>query len=75
MNFLLNVTWLSDSVCMHVTFLATYHLVVEWICWWNLFCILTGDEFQKAYLEEWHRVDDGQMRPLQGQFTNDSQHY
>ena len=36
--------------------------MTEWICRWKPFWIPIGDTFQKAYLEEWQRVDDGQKR-------------
>ena len=35
-------------------------LMTEWICRWKPFWIPTSDTFQKAYLEEWQRVDDVQ---------------
>ena len=42
--------------------LPLFILMTEWICGWKPFWILAGDTFQKAYLEEWQRVDDGQKR-------------
>ena len=33
--------------------------LTSWVCQWKLFWIPVGDTFQKAYLEEWQRVDDG----------------
>ena len=35
-------------------------LMTEWVCRWKPLCIPRGDTFQKAYLQEWERVDDGQ---------------
>ena len=35
-------------------------LMTEWICRWKPFWIPTGGTFQKAFLEEWQRVDDCQ---------------
>ena len=73
MNFLLNETWLSDSVCTHVT-LEAFLLVsfcpssrptitmAEWICRRKPFWIPVGDTFQKPSLEEWQLVDDGSKR-------------
>ena len=34
--------------------------MTEWVCRWKPCWILTGDTFQKAYLEVWQRVKDGQ---------------
>ena len=34
--------------------------MTEWVCRWKPFWIPSGDTFQKASLEEWKRVDDGQ---------------
>ena len=31
------------------------------VCQWKPFWIPIGDTFQKAYLEEWQRVDDGSI--------------
>ena len=33
--------------------------MTSWVCQWKLFWIPVGDTLQKAYLEEWQRVDDG----------------
>ena len=63
MNFLLNVTWFSESVCTHVTLRALslslfeQHchfvlLMMEWVCRWKLCWILFGDTFPKAYFED-----------------------
>ena len=54
MIFLLNDTWLSDSVHIHVTLQIFFHgaLMAEWICRKKPFWILSEDSIQKAYLEE-----------------------
>ena len=39
-------------------------LVTEWVCRWKTFWIPSGDTFQKAYLEEWQRVNDEQSHDL-----------
>ena len=33
--------------------------MTSWVCQWKPFWIPVGDTIQKAYLEEWQRVDDG----------------
>ena len=33
--------------------------MTSWVCQWTPIWIPVGDTFQKAYLEEWQRVDDG----------------
>ena len=38
--------------------------MTEWVCRWKPFGIPTSDTFQKAFLEEWQRVDDGRKRDL-----------
>ena len=41
--------------------------MTEWVCRWNPFWIPSGDTFQKAYLEEWERVNDEQSHaPCEG---------
>ena len=35
--------------------------MTSWICQRKPFWIPVGDTFQKAYLEEWQRVDDGSI--------------
>ena len=37
-------------------------LMTGWVCQWKPFLVPVGDACQKAYLEEWQRVDDGSMR-------------
>ena len=36
--------------------------MAEWMSRWKRFWIPIGDTFQKAYLDEWHLVDDGSKR-------------
>ena len=36
--------------------------MTDWTCRWKPFWIPTGDTFQKAYLEEWQRIDNEQRR-------------
>ena len=50
MNFLLSVTWFSDSVCTHTTLYEFLHVA---LC-------PSSRPIHKAYLEEWQRVDDEQ---------------
>ena len=50
--------------------------MTEWICRWKPFWIPTGDTFQKAYLEAWQRVDDGQKcDPGEDNSQTTPQHY
>ena len=54
---------LAQRQCVHAWLCPSSQpiiLMTEWICRW----IPSGDAFQKAHLEEWQRVGDGQKRDL-----------
>ena len=60
-RFLLNDTWLCDSVYTHVTFQNVGHgaLMAEWVCRWKPFGISSGNSSQKSLSR---RVATGKRR-------------
>ena len=58
------VAHVRRSLISNCAFLRPCFLMLGWVCQWKPFWIPVGDNFQKAYLEEWlHFGDDSTGDP------------
>ena len=51
--------YLTQRKCVYPYRFFLHILMTEWMCWYTPVWIRRGDPLQKAFLEEWEKVDVG----------------